>query len=284
MAAVTGSLSFPALRSAAPELEIYDQFRSCEVPGESEASRTYLGFIRPFSEDAVAIRVARALDWDFPVQVDAGRLDVPESGAPPLPFEKLLTKMALPFSVLALEFSDTRRPRTYLVDPPMVPRVSDCEHLRLDKCITVNGAVLPALCVYSGSLLEFTDNRTHVEQVLDQTAIYLAKYLVWLRTRRLYRRTATRIELVRERRPSEQAFAAAIERANDLFWRGYWPGRCAPSSPAGHLATIKPENECWCWSGKNYGECCRNEDLKRERAVRAAPFVNRLMAAVRSRI
>ncbi len=284
MAAVTDPLSFPALYSAAPELEIYDQFRSCEVPEKSEASRAYLGFIRPFSEDAIVVRVARALDRDLPVQVDAGRLDVCETGAPPLPFEKLLTRMALPFLVLALEFSDSRRPRTYLVDPPMVPRVSDCEHLRLDKCITVNGVVLPALCVYSGSSLEFTGDRTHVEQVLDQTATYLAKYLVWLRTRRLYRRTATGIELVRDRRPGEQAFAAAIERSNDLFWRGYWPGRCAPSSPAGHLATIKPENECWCWSGKCYGECCRDEDLKRERAVRAAPFVNKLMAAVRSKI
>ena len=284
MAAATDPLFFPALRSAAPELEIYDQFRSCALPEKSGASRAYLGFIRPFSEDAIAVRVACALDRDLPVQVDAGRLDVSESGAPQLPFEKVLIKMALPFSVLALEFADSRRPRTYLVDPPIVPRVSDPEHLRLDQCITVNGVVLPALCVYSGSLLEFTGDRTHVEQVLDQTAIYLAKYLVWLKTRRLYRRTATGIELVRERRPGEQALAAAIERSNDLFWRGYWPGRCAPSSPAGHLATIRPENECWCWSGKRYGECCRDKDLKRERAVQVAPFVNRLMAAVRSKI
>jgi hypothetical protein len=81
---------------------------------------------------------------------------------------------------------------------------------------------------------------------------------------------------------------AEVSRGSDFFWDGYWPGPCAPSGPEAHLATIKADQECWCWSGKNYAECCRPREFKlmielEDRRIRAE-FVVKLMAAVHARL
>jgi hypothetical protein len=73
---------------------------------------------------------------------------------------------------------------------------------------------------------------------------------------------------------------AEVARSHDLFWRGYWPGSCAPSGPDEHLATIKREDDCWCWGGAPYGECCRPEESMARPYVEIALFVCRLMFAV----
>jgi hypothetical protein len=196
--------------------------------------------------------------------------------------------MAEPFKILLLEFQGTARPRSYLLTPSMVPRFSQCGHLRGDKPIQIDGKPLAALCVYSGAVQQFDSDRSRLEQQLDQTATYLAKYLVWLRSRQLYRLTPSGPQLVRPRKPFGKITMAEVSQSPDVFWDGYWPGPCAPSGPAAHLATIKPEDECWCWTGERYGKCCRPREFAamaeiEDKKIRAR-FVGKLMAAVRSRL
>jgi hypothetical protein len=288
MAAAANLFPFSAPPTAAPELSDYTQFVARSVPEGSGASRAHEGFIRPFSDDATARRVLRAIEEGIPLQVFGGRLDVELSEPSDHSQDPYLTDMAEPFTILLLEFEGTERPRTYMLDPHMVPRFNQCYHLRHDKSIEIDGKPLAALCVYSGAVQRFESNRSRLEQQLDQTATYLAKYLIWLRTRQLYRRTDEGPRLVRRRAPNGEITMAEVSRSLDLFWDGYWPGPCAPSGSAGHLATIEPDGECWCWSGKAYGECCRPRERKlmaelEDRRIRAE-FVWKLMAAVHSRL
>jgi hypothetical protein len=161
-------------------------------------------------------------------------------------------------------------------------------HLRHDKSINIEGVSYPALCVYSGSLQQFGTDRNRIEQFLDQVATYLAKHIIWLRTRRLYRQTVNGSELVRAKLPQERALHAELDRSKDLFCEGHWPGKSAPSGPMPHLATIKPDEECWCWSGEKYCECCRPRELEemtkwRDKMIRDR-FVGKLMAVVRAKL
>jgi hypothetical protein len=288
MAADASLLPFSAPPTAAPDLSDYMQFIACSVPEESGAVRAYEGFIRPFSDDATARRVLRAFEDRLTLQISGGRLDVDLLEPRDHHLDHFLVDMAVPFKVLLLEFHGPERPRTYLLDPRMVPRVSACPHLRTDKSIEVGGQKFPALCVYSGALEKFDPSRSALEQHLDQTATYLAKYLVWLRTRQLYCLVDVERRLVRQTRVGEESAAAKVLGSPDLFLDGYWPGPSAPSGIVGHLSTIKPDDECWCWTGKRYGECCRAKELARvadiESKIVRNEFVGRLMAAVHARL
>jgi hypothetical protein len=284
VAAASDLHSFPASLNATPELGEYTQFQQCEVPDRSEASRAFVGFLRPFSDDATAKRVLRALEHDRALDVFGGRLDASYHDLPKSKFEEFLIETAAPFKVLALEFSDSRRPRTYLLDPPMIARLSECTHLRKDRSVTFRGANIPALCVYSGSIFKFEDGSSKIQQMLDQTATYLAKYVVWLSTRNLFRKTDTGATLVRQRAPNDPVTSVEVARNPDCFWRGYWPGRSAPSGSLAHLETIKPTDECWCWSGEAYGNCCMPTDTEIAERPARVRFLRELMAAVRSRL
>jgi hypothetical protein len=287
MAALADSLFSWAPPPAVPELYDYTQFTVCSAPVNSGASRAYKGFIRPFSDDATARRVLRAIEDGTPLHVSGGRLDVELSELKDHPLDQYLIDMAEPFTILLLEFAGSERPRSYLLDPPMIPRFSQCYHLRTDRSIQIDGDRLAALCVYSGAVQEFDSRRSRLEQQLDQTATFLAKYLIWLRTRQLYRRTNEGPKLVRRRTPHGKITMAEVSRGPDFFWNGYWPGPCAPSGPEAHLATITPDQECWCWSGTPYGECCRPREFRivteLEDRRNRAEFVVKVMAAVHSR-
>ena len=264
--------------SAAPELAEYEeQFAPCDVPNGSGAIRAFKGFIRPFSDDQNAREVLGALDENLPLNVWGGRLFAQEAQPEKHRLEDFLVSMALPLTVLVLEFPGKEHPRAFLLDPPMTPRFSTSPHLRIDKSVEIDGRMQPALCVYSGSLISYRGDRSRLAQFLDQTATYLAKYLVWLRTRQLYRRTRDGDKLVKRRAPSEPVTSSEVNQSKELFWDGFWPGPCAPSGPAAHLATIKPDDECWCWRGERYRECCRPKEL-------AYVLVPKLMAAVHAKL
>ena len=152
MAAVVDPLSSQAPAFAAPELPDYPWFISCTIPEGSGASGAYQGFIRPFSDDATARRALQSLEEDQPLHVSGGRLDADPPGPRDHPLAGHLIDMAVPFTVLLLEFPGSEHARTYLLDPPMVPGISESPHLRKDKPVNIDGESYSALCVYSGSL------------------------------------------------------------------------------------------------------------------------------------
>ncbi|MGD0735204.1 MAG: SEC-C domain-containing protein [Terracidiphilus sp.] len=288
MAALPDPLSSQTPLPAASGIADYPQFTAFSVPYEIGARSAYKGFIRPFSDDATARRVLQAFEEELPVQVSGGRLEAYATVLKPHKYDDLLVGMTVPFTILLLEFSGTEHPRAFLLDPPTIPGLSQSPHLRTDKPVEIDGKSYPALCVYSGSLYQYESDRSRLEQFLDQTATYLAKYLIWLRTRKLCRSTSHGPEPVLSRIQTGTVHLTEQQRSRGLFYAGYWPGRSAPAGPMAHLATIKPDDQCWCWSGDNYGDCCRPRDLaaKTEYENRQARIrlVGKLMAAVKARL
>jgi hypothetical protein len=51
---------------------------------------------------------------------------------------------------------------------------------------------------------------------------------------------------------------ATIKLDRSRHWMGYWPGAVAPTGVQQHIETIQPSQECWCCSGKLYGDCHRS--------------------------
>jgi hypothetical protein len=80
-------------------------------------------------------------------------------------------------------------------------------------------------------------------------------------------------EIARRRNPGDPVSSIDLLLSPDVHWRGYWAGGLAPTGPTQHLVSIGRSDECWCWSGKSYGECCRSRELKvaRERDRRLVP-------------
>lgn len=262
MAALADSLSYQAPSGAAHEFPDYTQFTVCDVPEGSGARKAYHGFIRPFSDDQTACDILRAIDANIPLHISGGRLSVESSHIRKHPFEDFLLEMAMPFTIMVLEFEGTEHPRAFLIGPKMIPRFSLSPHIRTDKSVWIDGRWQPALCIYSGSLFKYGSDSDRLEQFLDQAATYLAKYMIWLRTRQLFRPgvVGTR-QFVNKRKPQEDVSEIDTLLSRDIYWDGFWPGPCAPSGAAEHLATIKRGDQCWCWSGKLYGECCRPLDV-----------------------
>ena len=69
--------------------------------------------------------------------------------------------------------------------------------------------------------------------LLDYVALFLAKHIVWRRT-----------------------------RSSPEFGNGLWLGPDQSHNPSVLLQSIDAASECWCFSGKPYGECHRRRDLE----------------------
>jgi len=183
--------------------------------------------------------------------------------------------MDLVFTVLVLEFSGTEHPRAYGIQPEISPLTCPAHpHLRNDRPIVLSGRRIPALCVYSGAVFRYGGTVPRIVEFLDQLTTFLARHIIWYRTRRLFEVTPSgevRLhyaprpgELIMDSEPRFHSHPLFRIRAEPVrFWKGYWPGTQAPQGSREHLRTIAPADECWCWSGRPYGECHRplDEDL-----------------------
>lgn len=237
-------------------IPFYSQFAEILVPAGSGAVRAHRGMIRPFSDDANAKRVLRAIEANQALSVDGGRLDAEVGELQAHALDSYLSDMAQPCTVVVLEYAGTQHPRAFLVDPLPIQRWSANQHLWWDLAIRINGHETPALCVYSGNLFKYDPELDMLTQFLNQVSTYLAKHLIFLRTRMLY--TTQKNGLVRRTRwraASEAINAASLRFSKNFRWLGYWIGPVAPSGAARHVATLNPDDECWCTSGKLYKDC-----------------------------
>lgn len=245
---------------SAPPISAYPQFTEVPVPLGSGALRAYRGFIRPFSDDATARRVLKGIAANKPLSVCEGRLDFDDTDLPAHPMERYLTEMAQPCTVLVLEHVNPKHPTAYLLDPAQVPSLSMNPHT-WKRSVIIEGKAVAELCVYSGNLFKYDPNSERLPQFLNQLATYLAKHIVFLRTRMLYRvRKDGTLQQVKKRRPGEPVSRGSILRGGNLQWQGFWVGQPAPFGAAEHLRTVDPDGECWCNSGLLYREC----DMERE--------------------
>jgi SEC-C motif-containing protein len=245
----------------APPIPAYPQFAETVVPDGCAAARAYRGFIRPFSDDETAQRVLRAITADEPLQVSAGRLDSCAKNLPTHRFENYLVEMAVPCTVVVLEFPGTRHHSAYLLDPIQVPRFSANRHTWWKSTVVIDGKAIPELCVYAGNLFKYDPTCGRLPQFLNQLSTYLAKHLIFLRTRLLYRlhKNGT-LQIVKRRKPWEPVRRGVPTLGDQLQWLGFWPGQAAPHGAAEHLRTVDPDGECWCNSGALYRDCHMNKE------------------------
>jgi hypothetical protein len=254
----------------------YPRFFETEVPPGTSATQAWQGYMQPFRDDITARQLLRAFEANRRVTVDQGFLSV-EHGAARLPqhwAEPLLVSMTTCFKLLVLDYKPPQHPRVYSLLPRICRRLYPWHpHLRDDIPIDYRSGPLPALCIYSAAEFAFKEHELRLVELMDQAATYLAKHLIWTKTRRLYRLPDWAIihcpvpgELILDCEPrmvhrSSMCFQKTVPKPR-LAWSGYWPGQVAPTGPEAHLRTIKPDFPCWCGSGLSHQACHREKERR----------------------
>jgi SEC-C motif-containing protein len=244
----------------------YPGFSPAEVPSGTSARRAWIGSLQPFEDDESSRLLLRALDENRAVQIDRGTVRVISYPDVSHPLEKLLTTMRVSFQLLLLEFAPPVHPRVYGLKPRISQQLFPAHpHLRGDQRIEYGGARLPALCVYSAADFKYIKEIPPLVEFLDQTATFLAKQLIWIRTRRFFDLDTGRLiyappsgDRILDLEPRVEDNVPGVSRYARRatgVWRGYWPGDTAPAGPAAHVATIAPYSECWCGRGLLYRDC-----------------------------
>jgi hypothetical protein len=258
--------STPLPPRAAPGILDYPDFELESAPEISGASHAWTGTIQPFSDDLSAQAFLECVESGKKIDVTEGVI----SARAPVTMSHwaapLLVNMGVRFRLLILEFEGMEHPRAYGMQPEISHNVLPAHpHLRADKTLLVGHQALPALCVYSGAVFVYAAGLPRIVQFLDQTSTFLAKHLIWLRTRTLWpasfaepRRSPFPGELILDIAPRLKTHPiATIKPAGARHWAGYWPGAIAATGAEQHVRTIRPSQECWCWSGRLYRDCHR---------------------------
>ncbi len=254
----------------------YPQFFETEVPSGTSATQAWQGYIQPFRNDNIAQRLLRAFEANRSVTVDQGFLSVGDQTArlPQHWAEPLLVSMTTCFKLLVLDYEPPKHPRVYSLSPRICRSLFPWHpHLRDDIPIDYRRGALPALCIYSAAEFTFKAQELRIVEFMDQVATYLAKHLIWTKTRRLYRLPDWRVvqcpvpgELIVDCEPrvghKSSACFQKTETKSRGAWIGYWPGNIAATGPEAHLRTIQPHLPCWCGSGLPYQACHREKEQR----------------------
>jgi len=219
--------------------EAYPNFREVSHPGFAGAVFGWQGVIQPFLDVVDMAWILDDLENGASVKVCAGGLRH-DSGCcrnhqVPVYFHRV-THTWMGYKVLVVAYRPERHPRAYCLSPaitklgfPLHPHIgpgdSACGYLPSD-------GILP------------WDESTIVS-LLDFTAIWLAKHIVWMDT-------------------------GADEKAK-------WLGIAGGHSIRQLFSSVDPNSPCPCGYGKRYKECCRPNH---ERNLRASDRQMELIRAV----
>jgi hypothetical protein len=257
--------------SSAPLCVEYPQFSPVPVPEGSDAVEAWIGTIQPFTDDESARGFLTSIEDDRELFISSGTVRTGLTRRKPHWADPLLLHMDVRCKILLLIQPYPAHPRAYLLNPRFPEHYSWVHpHPRFDFSIRWQNKIVPGLCVYSASEFQLSPGTDRNTQFLDQAVLYVARHLIWLRTRQLYRGFPPRGVLLHTPRPGELipddrpvVIAAAHRREKPIldYWAGYWAGPVAHAmSPAEHLKSIRPTHECWCTSGLPYGKCHRSPD------------------------
>ena len=251
----------------------YPQFVPTEPPPDGSTVSAWRGVLQPFESDTAACSILCDIEQERTLWVSAGAIR-PSAATDHHWAHPLLVGMDVACEVMVCIQPDAM-PRAYLLSPRFQPYYADTTvhpHPRGDQTITHEGEPLPGLCVFSSAEINFRKDIDFYTQFLDQLAQYVAKHLIWLRTRRLCRWNGKDISVLHQPLPGEAILEhAPTARRVQLpigiigvidFWSGYWPGKAARArTPTEHLRQIKPHQRCWCGLNRTYGECHRPLEL-----------------------
>lgn len=253
----------------------YPQFVEAEPPADGLTVSAWRGILQPFESDAAARSILCDMERERTLWVAAGSIRPSRSNEQHWA-HPLLTGMNVACEVMVCAQPDAM-PRAYLLTPRFEPHYADGivhPHPRADHTILHEGKPLPGLCVFSSAEVRFSDKVNFYTQFLDQLTQYVAKHLVWLRTRRLCRRAGAMTTALYQPVPGEAIaeqppFARWVQLSNGRvwtidYWSGYWPGKAARAmTAADHLRHIKPNQRCWCGLNKQYADCHMGYDRER---------------------
>jgi hypothetical protein len=272
-AAVVAASIFPSEASQiATSLSMdYPQFTRVIVPEGSNAESAWIGEIQPFASDNVAKAFLHNIENNGPIWVSSGRIREERLGKPHWA-DPLLVGMSVRCKLLILMQPAPAHPRAYLLSPAFPEHYSVVHpHPRFDQMIVRNHKKVPGLCIYSAPEFRYDQTRERNSQFLEQATLFVARHLIWLKTRQLFRgfpHTGTLLKVLRpgeillEDKPVLRQPANGTGKPILDYWAGYWPGPTAHAFDAAtHLKTIRPHHECWCGSGVAYGTCHRPADL-----------------------
>jgi hypothetical protein len=264
ISAIPGSM----LSEAASISTHYPQFHPVNVPVGSLALAGWEGIIQPFTSDAAAKAFLRLVEADMPFRISEGTVMCEKGIAVGTQHwaDPLLVNMADTCRLLVLSFAHPIHPRAYLLSPEFSSAcLSFHPHPRGDLEIVVGKQRLAGLCIYSAAEFTFSGEVDRLVEYLDQASIWVARHLIWLRTRRLYRITASGPKLIYSPKSGEMiadtevgirnAAIASINPPERRFWNGHWPGKVARIAGGDHLRLLRPNGECWCGSGQSYAVC-----------------------------
>jgi hypothetical protein len=256
--------------------EEYPQIAAVVAPKGSGASRAWSCSIQPFAGDRNLREIICDLHLDRVVCCEGGVLvHDPDCHAnhPLLGIEDRLQSMDVKFKLLVLEFPDGRHPRIYCLEPEISRCTFPCHPHLLDAWGLWLHRFIPALCVYLSSDNVYDYRQHRLLQLLDFTATWLAKHLVWTKTLRivdLYSGQAlsecpklvSGIDLtgpvwLAGQNPQNCAFFQLREQRNKYGAIGTWIGPVAPHDIAALLSRVSPQAECPCGSSKKYANCHR---------------------------
>lgn len=256
--------------------DYYAVFYQVEVPPGTSATRAWRGRLEPYRSDEDARNLLTVFETGSSVSCDQGFLSsgAENSNQTAAHWAKpFLISMAQRFEVLILERPVPMHAVAFSLRPEISwHRFPGHPHLRFDIPLQYAGRTLHGLCVYSAADFTYARNVPRIVQYVDQVSGYLARHLVWERTRRLedfaghilYQPQPGEpiLDIEPQLQPRESLpFLKHPKQYPERVWRGYWPGKSAPAGAQLHLATIRPSRECWCGSGKKYKLCHLNSEL-----------------------
>lgn len=219
----------------------YPQFRSVESmavgrPGESVA---WEGVLQPFQDTKELGLILDDLENEADVSICGGTLihdrKCARTHATPSYLARVKHAQAR-YRVRAVAYPDSRHPRAF-VESPHISKLNFPSHPHLNG----DGSA----CSYfpSAGLLPWDGHTLRV--LLDFTAIWLAKHIIWVDT----------------------------GAENSGKWIGQHVGHSIPEL----LCTVPESRECPCGSGKPYGTCCQPDHMMWKRAF------DRLWAIIHTR-
>jgi hypothetical protein len=267
----TSTFSLEASQSATSLSADYPQFTRVIVPEGSNATSAWIGEIQPFTSNDIAKAFLHKIETNGPIWVSSGRIREESLGKPHWA-DPLLVGMDVRCKLLILMQPSPAHPRAYLLNPLFPEYYSVVHpHPRFDQMVVWDYKNVPGLCIYSAPEFRYDLKRERMSQFLEQATLFVARHLIWLRTRQLFRGFPPTGTLLRVLRPGEILLndkpvlihpAVGAGKPTLNYWAGYWPGPTSHAfNAATHLRTIRTHHECWCGTGVSYGACHRPEDL-----------------------
>jgi len=273
----TGNVGLPAFPSF-PQFELVPipddvtletlQARGRVLVEKVNPIRAWQGLIKPFESDAIAKKVLRLLAVDQSVDILGGAVyPPPEVGLiKHHPVEQRMQDTDIVFDILVLEFEPPAHPWAFSLNPVISNRLFPLHpHLRSDRSLKLPSRTLNGFCVYSSAEFTYDHTQPQLPQFFAQVSIFLAKHVIWLRSRQLFDARGKMIHdgvdatTLMENLPPMSIWQVHPEVTTN--WKGFWPGSSAISGLK-HL-TLDPQGECWCGKGLRYIDCC----LQRECAM-----------------